>query len=188
MPDDLPEDVDARGMGTISGPRVRRHAMIIEVMASPCLIADPRSAARGSLPALARREPRHAGAPAGCRWAAKRVRRPRRRSAPRSRGIRTSRPWPERRPGPRRYRQHQHQTLVGTRRQTPRRHRIPHRPEGQPQQPLRASVRRHRSAQGDRSTLRSIRPKRARRPFDASVDHTEARFRNDQAHLLGPHL
>jgi len=29
---------------------------------------------------------------------------------------------------------------------------------------LRASVRRHRRAQGDRSTLRSIRPKRARMP------------------------
>jgi hypothetical protein len=48
MPDDLPEDVDARGIGTISGARVRRHAMIIEVMASPCLIADPRSAATSS--------------------------------------------------------------------------------------------------------------------------------------------
>jgi hypothetical protein len=53
---------------------------------------------------------------------------------------------------------------------------------------LRASVRRHdareatvrrfgrsdRRARGDRSMLRSIRPTRARRPFDASVDPTEA--------------
>jgi hypothetical protein len=55
--------------------------------------------------------------------------------------------------------------------------------------PVLRSVRRHRSrlirgyfgrsdrrAQGDRSTLRSIRPTRARRPFDASVDPTDARF------------
>ena len=40
---------------------------------------------------------------------------------------------------------------------------------------LRAAVRRHRRAPGDRSTLRSIPPKRARRPYDASVDPTEAR-------------
>jgi hypothetical protein len=40
---------------------------------------------------------------------------------------------------------------------------------------LRASVRRHRRAQGDRSMLRSMTPKRARRPFDASVDPIEAR-------------
>jgi hypothetical protein len=32
-----------------------------------------------------------------------------------------------------------------------------------------------RRAQGYRSTLRSITPTRARRPFDASVDPTEAR-------------
>jgi hypothetical protein len=32
-----------------------------------------------------------------------------------------------------------------------------------------------RSAQGDRPTLGSIRPKRARRPSDAWVDPTEAR-------------
>jgi hypothetical protein len=97
MPDDLPEDVDAPGIGTVADSQVRRHAMIIEVIASPCLIADPRSAAIGSLPALVRREPVHACAPAGCRWSAKRVRKPGRRSAPRSRGIRTSRPWPSRR-------------------------------------------------------------------------------------------
>src|SRR5262249_61257107 len=35
---------------------------------------------------------------------------------------------------------------------------------------LRASVRRHRRAQGDRSTLRSIRPKRATTSLAASVD------------------
>jgi hypothetical protein len=40
---------------------------------------------------------------------------------------------------------------------------------------LRASVRRHRRAQGGRSTLRSIRPTRARRPLRASVDPTDAR-------------
>jgi hypothetical protein len=40
---------------------------------------------------------------------------------------------------------------------------------------LRASVRRHRRAQDDRSTLRSIRPTRASRPSDASVDPTDAR-------------
>jgi hypothetical protein len=34
--------------------------------------------------------------------------------------------------------------------------------------------------------LRSIRPKRASRPSDASVDPTEARRRNDQAHLHRP--
>ena len=40
---------------------------------------------------------------------------------------------------------------------------------------LRASVRRHRRAQRGSPMLRSIRPTRARRPFDASVDPTEAR-------------
>ena len=42
---------------------------------------------------------------------------------------------------------------------------------------FRAPVRRHRSAQGDRSTLRSIRPTRAKRPFDASVEPTDVRNR-----------
>jgi hypothetical protein len=41
-----------------------------------------------------------------------------------------------------------------------------------------------RSAQADRPTLRSIRPKRARRPFDASVDPTDARC----AQLMGLEL
>jgi hypothetical protein len=39
----------------------------------------------------------------------------------------------------------------------------------------RASVQRHRRAQGGSPMLRSIRPTRARRPSDASVDPTEAR-------------
>src|SRR5262245_61097584 len=39
-----------------------------------------------------------------------------------------------------------------------------------------ASVRRHRRAQGDRSTLWSITPTRARRPSDASVDPTPWSF------------
>src|SRR5262249_15418972 len=39
----------------------------------------------------------------------------------------------------------------------------------------RASVRRHRRAQGGSPIRRSITPTRARRPFDASVDHTDAR-------------
>ncbi len=38
-----------------------------------------------------------------------------------------------------------------------------------------ASVDQTRRAQGDRPKLRSIRPTRARTPFDASVDPTEAR-------------
>jgi hypothetical protein len=46
----------------------------------------------------------------------------------------------------------------------------------QPTVALRASVRRHRRAQGGRSTLRSIRPKRATTCLAASVDPTEARY------------
>jgi hypothetical protein len=42
-----------------------------------------------------------------------------------------------------------------------------------------------RSAQGDRPTLRSIRPKRATRPFDASVDPTEARKDAGHAQAVG---
>jgi hypothetical protein len=38
---------------------------------------------------------------------------------------------------------------------------------------------------GDKRSLRSIRPTRARRPSDASVDPTDARLRNDCAHLPG---
>jgi hypothetical protein len=42
---------------------------------------------------------------------------------------------------------------------------------------LRASVRRHRRAQGASPTLRSIRPTRAKRPFDASVDLNRSALR-----------
>jgi hypothetical protein len=48
-------------------------------------------------------------------------------------------------------------------------------PASRPHFVLRASVRRHRSSLVSPRWLRSIRPTRARRPFDASVDHTEAR-------------
>jgi len=44
-----------------------------------------------------------------------------------------------------------------------------------PWSPGGASVRRHRRAQGGSPMLRSIRPTRASRPYDASVDQTEAR-------------
>jgi len=40
---------------------------------------------------------------------------------------------------------------------------------------LRASVRRHRRAQGGSPMLRSIRPTRATTSLAASVDHTDAR-------------
>src|SRR5262249_1606574 len=59
---------------------------------------------------------------------------------------------------------------------------------GEPTAASRASVRRHRRAQGDRCALRSIRPTRARRPFDASVDHIAARSLGKGDEMKGIYL
>jgi hypothetical protein len=50
---------------------------------------------------------------------------------------------------------------------------------------LRASVRRHRRAQGGSPMLRSIRPTRARRPSDASVDPTRAAPKRRESSVFG---